>query len=134
MQILNAHGISSTELHGSTTLVHISRSPFELLLNSDLDSVFFNNQEFARSVSYTHTTGESRVYNVIFDEPFIEANPGSEISINITNPQVKIKQDAFVRYPMKGDSLVYKGVIFVVDAIRPDGVGVMLLYLHRKGR
>lgn len=134
MQTINTHGISSTELHGKTSVIHIARSQFESLLNSDLDRVFFNSSEFARPVSYTHITGETRVYNAIFDEPFSDVSPGSELSVNITTPQLKIKQDAFVRYPMKGDSLTFKGVIFVVDAIRPDGVGVMLLYLHRKGR
>jgi hypothetical protein len=134
MQTITPNGFATNTTLGTTTLVLVVRSSFQSIMHSDLINTFFNQKEFAESVSYAHATGEAKAYLGIFNEPYIGTNPGGDVEVITTVPQVRIRQDAFARYPTKGDTCIIRGVTFTVTNARPDGVGVMLIYLNRRDR
>lgn len=134
MQTITPNGFTTNTTLGTTTLVLVVRSSFQSIMHSDLINVFFNQKEFAEPVAYSHMTGENKAYLGIFNEPYMGTNPGTEIEVITTVPQVRIRQDAFARYPTKGDTCIIRGVTYSVTNARPDGVGVMLLYLNRRDR
>lgn len=134
MQTITPNGINANAQFGSMQLLLVVRSAFDLLLRQDLVNVFFNAKEFATPVSYTHISGESSSYLGIFDEPFNGTNPGTDLEVITTVPQVRLRQDDLKRYPTKGDTCSIRGITYTVQNARPDGVGVMMLYLHRRDR
>lgn len=134
MQTITPYGFSASAQMGSTQLIVVVRSSLQAIMHRDLIDVFFNQREFAEPVSYTHTTGESRQYAGIYNEAYMGTNPGTDVEIITTVPQVRIRQDVFARYPTKGDSCIIRGVTYSITNARPDGVGVMLVFLNRKDR
>lgn len=134
MQTITPYGFSASAQLGSTQLVVVVRSSLQAIMHRDLIDVFFNPREFAEPVTYTHTTGEVRQYSGIYNEAYMGTNPGTDVEIITTVPQVRIRQDVFARYPTKGDSCIIRGVTYSITNARPDGVGVMLVFLNRKDR
>lgn len=134
MQILTPNGIASSIQLGVSTITVDTLADFHSIMHGDLLNVFFNKKEFAIAVAYTHVTGEIKSYSGIFDEPYAGMGPGSELQVMSATPQVRIRQSELARYPAKGDKCAIKGVVFVVDSARPDGLGVVTIFLQRKDR
>ena len=123
--------LANTSYFGVVSCHVVSRSSFHSMLEDDLEAVFFNNSEFAETALYTHKTGEIENYSVIFNDPFAGINLDPQAQVSSRNVVIKIQEKKIKRYPTSGDTLLFRGIKYKIDDFRPDGVGVIELYLDR---
>lgn len=119
----SAFGVVSAKVNTRTT--------FFSTLETDLENVFLNTVEFAEPVSYTHKTGEALTYNAIFDYPHTSVKLDPEANVSDINTQIRIQESKLKRRPVPGDIVKARGVVYTVEDYRPDGKGLVILYLDR---
>lgn len=131
--VINAVGIDITATVGAPTAEHIVPNTFMNYMDADLDSVFFNNTEFAekKEITYKHKIGDVAFYYAIFDDPTTNANLGGDSSALLQKPHIMIKEKIMKHTPNRGDELIVKGVRYAVDTYISNGVGIMTLFLNR---
>lgn len=110
---------------------------FGASLRKDLDKVFFpeNGQDFTddhNTVTYTHYTGEVGNYPLIVDNPTTTQNLNAQAEIINRKPQFRMAEHRLLRPMKKGDKVILRGVLYYVDVVENDGVGVVTAYLRRK--
>ena len=134
MEIITPNGIASTAALGTTQLITVERGTLHSIMHNDLINVFFNTHDFAECVIYTHVTGEVKTYKAIYDEPYVGVNPSSEIEVMSSTPTLRIRETQLARRAAKGDTVIVRGITFVVDSSHQDGVGTVTLTLQRRDR
>jgi hypothetical protein len=98
---------------------------------TDLSAVFFAAEGFTVSASYSHAGGAAIAINVIFDDEFTGTNLSTG-EIDTAAPQVRART-VDVSDATQGDTLIISSVTYYVTSVRPDGTGVSILQLSKKG-
>jgi hypothetical protein len=106
---------------------------FQSQLETDIDSVFFAQNEFGKTVQYLHA-GDTvwQTYKVIFDDPQASMNYSGPSDFNSLRPQVQL-QESKLKQPIKaGDVIKMDGLEYQNETYISDGVGITTLYMHRR--
>lgn len=127
-------GIASTAVLGTPVVEQLQLSGLHSTMHAELSNTFFNLTEFAVPVAYYHQSGETGSYAGIFDDAAENVTFGAQVPMVSTSPQVSIMQMSFVRAPLKGDKCRINGIRYTVMKPVQDGVGVILLELHKEDR
>ena len=102
-------------------------------LDSDLTGTFFAEGDFAESAVYRPTTGPEFSLAVLFEDPYVQVEPGGQGAIQSQAVRVMAPASKFPHPPGPGDLLVARGTTYRVVTAEPDGVGVISLCLHEDG-
>jgi len=106
---------------------------FKADLESDLDEVFLNPDEFAEPITVTPTaSGPAFAVNAIFDRESQEVDPDTSIPVISENPVARIQESDLPSPIEKGDEATVRTVIYLIIKAEPDGVGTIKLFLHKK--
>lgn len=133
-QTLILTGIAPATALGTPVVEQLQLSGLHNTMHAELSNTFFNLTEFAVPVAYYHQSGETGSYAGIFDDAAEGVTFGGQVPMVTTSPQVSIMQRSFIRAPLKGDKCRIDGVRYTVMKPMQDGVGVMLLELHKEDR
>ncbi len=111
-------------------------TPFTEMLKDDIDEVFLNTDEFAIDGLYNTVDDESFTIQGIFDDPYALANPSVTVGMQSIGPTFKceladINDNSLGLGPRKGDTLEVCGTVYQVVIHKPDGVGLVVLYLQK---
>lgn len=130
----NMIGISRTRHIGTLSVGLSGYTDFQLQLNSDLENIFFNSNEFAvNTVSYTHYgSGEVKIYNIIPDNPTRELTPGIKSEITSHKPFIRIPTHLLSQTPDSNDEIVWKSIKYYIESTEDDGVGITTFNLTTK--
>lgn len=110
----------------------ISRDTFKRLLDSELDSVFYNTAEFAEDIIYQYRRDNtSQTISVIFDEETQAMSMDTGAPVLAEEPQFHCHSRRFQQTPRKDDRVVIRNRQFIVVDILPDGTGVVVVHLRR---
>lgn len=101
------------------------------LMDSDLDNLFFNTDDFAVEAVYTPKAGEAYTIKGYFDREFKDVNPGGEIAVISNTPRFRTAEKSLKAAPGPGDRLTVNNVVYSIKEPQPDGTGIIDLYLHR---
>jgi hypothetical protein len=99
---------------------------------NDLQSTFFNGNDFARSATYTPITGAAYSLAVIFDAAYQEVEVGASIPVMSTQPQAQVIETDLQAEPANGEKLTVDGIVYLVREYQPDGTGVGVLKLTKE--
>ena len=124
-------GLSIIASAGTYSAEVAIRSTFSKMLDEDLESTFFCEEEFAVSVPYSHKNGPATTYSALFDNPSASAGLLSDVETLAWRPQLRIIESKLKAPPAKGDQVVVKGCRYRVTEYTSDGVGTMLIFLER---
>lgn len=134
-QSLTLTGIARAEYVGTIAMYQHTQSALQTQMVDDLENVFFNTTEFANTVLYTHKgSGITKTYREIFDKPSQEIKPGSNSLIIGMKPQIMLSTAHMIHEPSSRDTVLVNGIAYNVDSFEDDGVGVVTIYLTRKGQ
>ena len=104
----------------------------ELIYNTDLADVFINLDEFAETISYTHSgTGEVTNYGVLFDDPSTSVKIGQAPDVRSLQPQFMISEAALLYRILKRDRCTIREIEYGIENFESDGVGVTTVFLRR---
>lgn len=130
---LRPSGVSRPRQVGSITTTTYKPEGFQACLEDHLSGVFFNTKHFAMVAQYTHIGDqEPETYDVIFDDPNEDVGVGLSADFDGLQPQFKIKKSEWKQKPRKEDKVNIKGIVYFVNKVDPDGVGVDTVFLRRK--
>ena len=129
---LTVESILSTESFGAHFVIARVLNPLFTSLESDLDEVFFNNEEFADDAQYIYNPYGPFNIPVIFDREYVEVNPGVGAGVQMTSPTIMAQASKFRYMPNKNDRVVIRGERFRVMTAEPDGVGLFVFKLYRE--
>lgn len=127
-------GIAPATALGTPVLEQLQLSGLHSAMHTELGNTFFNLTEFAVPVAYFHQTGETGSYAGIFDDAAESVTFGAQMPMVSSSPRVSIMQMSFIRAPLKGDKCRINGIRYTVMKPMQDGVGVILLELHKEDR
>ncbi len=132
-QIANVTGIIVTPLVGVIAAIASTVNEFQkLLYRTDLANVFMNSEEFAISISYTHSsTGEIANYDVVYDDPSTSVKVGQGPAFKSLQPQFMISEAELSHPILKRDTCVVNGIDYGIEDFDSDGVGVTTVFLRR---
>jgi hypothetical protein len=105
---------------------------FKSQLNEDLETVFFNNLEFAEEIDYNPNGGISYKISAIFDDEYESVDPETNSPILSTQPSVLINANDLQAAIGPADTVTVRGTEYRFVTDEPNGVGVIRLQLHRK--
>lgn len=131
---VNLEGIPSTLVVGNPVPSLRTLTGLQATLQADLDAAFFNDQEFAGTFNYYHSSGESEQYEGIFDEMYESISFGAMEPMSSVAPHVLLPQHKMVRFPVRGDKMLIRGVRYEVEDFKPDGVGMIDIVLTKEDR
>jgi len=102
-------------------------------LETDLDQVFLNKDEFAEEITITpDSSGPPFTTNAIFDREHEEIDPDTGVPVISEKPVVRI-QEKDLPFPIEeDDEATVRTIVYKIIDIRPDGVGTTKLFLHIK--
>jgi len=122
-------------INGFLFFVTCTPSDFQSELNTDINEVFLNPLEFATTAIYTDADNNSFPINGIYDDPYQEVIPETEIGIQSQGPRFKVNLCDLVNPVRPGDKIKIcvcnKSQRFTIIKSEPDGVGLTDLILHR---
>lgn len=123
----------SSVMGGAPAIVVPGLNDFQQLIYvDDLADVFFNNDEFAVSIAYYHSTLDSwSTYQVLFDNPYASVRV-AEGEFNSLRPQFQVSEAALVHPILKQDRCTFRGRTYYVEDFESDGVGVTTVYMRLK--
>ena len=106
---------------------------FQGQLETDINSVFFAQNEFGKTVQYLHA-GDTvwQTYKVIFDNPQASMNYGGESDFNSLRPQIQLQESKLKQPIGVGDVIKMDGLEYQNETYISDGVGITTLYMHRR--
>lgn len=99
-------------------------------MDSDLQNVFFNEDDFAIDAVYYPSIGGSYHIKVIFDSAYESVNVEGTIPIASTAPVLRVREADINPAPAPGDVVLIKSVRYGVIEPEPDGHGVLKLRLN----
>jgi hypothetical protein len=92
--------------------------------------VFFNVEDFAKSITYFPASGVSYSIPGIFDSAYESVNVEGTIPVASTSPMLKVQESALHAAPAPGDQVVIDSIRYDVMEPQPDGLGIMKLRLQ----
>lgn len=98
-------------------------------METDLGTVFFNTNDFAQAATYTPATGSAYGIKVLFDPEYQEVKVDDNMSVQSTKPHARVQQSALLAVPAPADRVTIDGVQYRIKEAKPDGHGVMDLFL-----
>ncbi|HOO90732.1 MAG TPA: hypothetical protein PLA74_07895 [Syntrophales bacterium] len=100
---------------------------------TDLDSVFFSNDEFSEDFTFTPTGLTARTIKGIFDAPYQAVSPESG-EIETTAPSILVMTSDVSGVVHHGDAMtrVSDSVNYEVVGIQPDTAGTTRLIMSRE--
>jgi hypothetical protein len=128
-------GTARTRGSGTPSAAVRQVSALQSQMWTDLEETFFNTAEFAEyeQISYLHKgSGSTETYDAIYDDPSMNVSPGTTVEVITPKPQVMIPYHTMRQYPDMGDEITVRGIVYKIDEIVNDGVGVITLFLVRK--
>lgn len=108
---------------------------FEDQLEEDINTTFLDPEEFGTPGTYNAVREGvlGLIINGIFDDPFASAAPGTEMALQGIKPTFRIqKSDLPGGLVRPEDNVTIKGIDYLCDESRPDGVGIVLIELRKK--
>ena len=116
------------------SVVLTEKNDFMKQMDIDLESTFFNREEFAEKDKnkYTHVNGQVEYYSIIFDDPTTDLGLGSNVDVTLVKPQAQIIEKQLVNQVAKDDEVIIRGITYRVESYVSDGVGVTTLFLSRR--
>lgn len=103
------------------------------VFRDDLESVFFNVNEFGETVSYYHSSlRQWSSYVILWDDPGASVNLVGETDFNTMRPQFQISESVLAHRIIKNDKVRRRGKTYIVDDYVSDGVGVTVVYLRQR--
>lgn len=104
---------------------------FKDQLNTDINSVFINENEFAEEIIIKPANSDpDYVYSGIFDSAYELVNIDTEADISSINPVVQVKENDLPQQIVQEDIISIRGVDYIVTDTQSDGVGIMLIILN----
>ncbi len=103
-------------------------------LKTDLTNTFFNKTEFAEdegTVIITHAAGGSYEIAAIYDNQYESVDPNTGVPMMSTNPVIRINENELQQDIAKGDTVLVRGTNYKMYEPQPDGVGTILVELHK---
>lgn len=125
-------GIDRPAICGVAVSVLTPLNPFFLIMEEDLEETFFNDQEFAEDVQYTHSTGTSTIYKGLYDDPTTSISATSDVEVTLLRPQVMVREKQLQKNVSKKDRLTIRGIRYIVDDYVSNGVGILTIFLIKK--
>lgn len=107
---------------------------FKDQLKEDLENNFFNKEEFAEEITLIPLGATINQYaiNAIFDNEFESVDPDTEAPILSTQPTLRINENDLAAALAPTDKLKIRNENFEIVSNRPDGVGTIILLLHKE--
>ena len=101
-------------------------------METDLKELFFNEEEFAESVTIVPQTGEPYDISAIFDDEYQELDAGSS-SIQSSSPQVSCAESSLKTPIGPKFRLIRKktNTTYSIIPAKPDGTGEIKLFLKK---
>jgi hypothetical protein len=128
---INPTGLPSTTVFGTPSVTVQVKTGFDLALETDLQDVFFNTEEFARTIIYKYANGRQQSLDVIFDEEGTSLNIEATAPVLIDEPMFQCSSDDLVYRTGKGDTVRVGNRWFEVMEVNPNGVGVSVAILKK---
>lgn len=105
----------------------------QMVYRDDLNDVFFNDEDFAISISYYHSHLELwQIYKVISDDIGTSVDLLNGHDFRTTDPQFQVSSSALKHKILRGDYCLVGGKKYFVRDYEDDGVGVTTIYLRLK--
>lgn len=101
-------------------------------LQTDLDEVVFNPDDFAQAGTITHAGGTAYEVLGIFSAPYQEVDLDSHQAVQSVHPTFMVRTQSLTAVPKRDDKVVIGGVEYKVRESQPDGFAVTTLILWRK--
>lgn len=130
-QTISPVGLPSDEALGTPHVTLLTRSAFEEQLDTDIENVFYNTDEFARAIMYQYASGATQQLDVIFDEESSSIDMATEAPVIVSEPMFHCGTRDFQHTPGKGDRCRIKERWFYVKEVHPDSTGVTVVTLRR---
>lgn len=88
-------------------------TPFDAVINNDIDKVLMNTQEFGREIVYYHSNSEAKTYRVM-KTATPQDIPMADIDVNTVTQTIKAQRSVFYTLPKRGDKVILEGVTHIV--------------------
>lgn len=101
-------------------------------LEADLDAVFFGADDFTEPATYLPAAGGSLALHVLYDDPYSDPEPqagGGKVQSRAVTATVR--ESAITGGAKPGDRITVRGITWKVISAEPNGVGVLVLALHK---
>lgn len=99
-----------------------------MVMAEDLD-VFFQDEDFASSATYTPDGGSASTISGIFDDEYVEVD-GQNVGIASNMPVFQCKTSDVIS-ASDGDALVVNAVNYTIRVVKHDGTGMTILMLEK---
>jgi hypothetical protein len=114
------------------TVAVITRSTFQNQLRTDLEDVYYNQEEFAEDITWNYSGGATQTIPAIFDEEHMGSDIETGAPAIVSEPQIHVPTHMFTGRPGEGDSVLIRNRPFKVKEVLPDGTGVCVVSLLRE--
>lgn len=117
---------------GAPVVVVLGEPGFRRQLRLDLESTFYNTEEFAEPVTWNYEDGTTQSIDAIFDEEYMGADIDTGAPAIVSEPQIHVPTHKFTGSPGRGDKAIVRNRVFNVKEILPNGTGVSVVTLLRE--
>jgi hypothetical protein len=108
------------------------KNDFNVDLDTDIDEVFLNSDDFTTEAIYTDIDLNQYIIYGIFDDPYVSSQPDTEIGVQSVGPTFKCKLSDIEDISgsvRKGDKILICEKEYRVQESQPDGVDLTVLTL-----
>jgi len=125
---------STTITFGTGTIgLQVLSMFMQSILIDDMRSTFFNTDDFAESINYTHIFyNKTFTYSVIFNDASIETTNPLDGSVYVTQPSFDIAITGINYTPRTSDKVIIRGINYYVSNFVNNGFGVYKIYIKDK--
>ncbi len=96
----------------------------------DFNTAFFNG-DFDEAAVYTPSSGQARIFQVMFDNEYQAAQfAQAEAEIELSGPKATCRESD-VPGVAHGDTLEIRGITYSIAEVHPDGTGLTILILSK---
>ncbi len=108
---------------------------FKQGLVNDLKNNHFNTKEFAEDIIWKRAAdpGNPLTIPAIFDSEFESIDPETNQPVLSTQPTIRIDENQLSSFTIApGDEFTIRSTEYTITQYQPDGVGTIILLLHKK--
>lgn len=126
------YSVSSSESIGNITVERFERSPLDFQMETDLESVIMNPDEFAEEIIFTFSDGTEKTFNAIFDDESTQVDPETGVPVLSNIPILWFQTSKLNRRIEKDTKVEIRGAMFQIVKDEPDGTGLTQLTLQKE--
>lgn len=118
---------------GTPVLTKRERSLFFQDMEDDIEFTALDPDEFGESVPGMYhfvSVNKDVPLNGIFDDDYLGVDPGIPIEVESSTPMFNCQSSKLIYPKNENDTIIIRGVKYLVVSYQPDGTGMTDLILH----